>query len=73
MKFFWKLYYRFKFGDQYETRINNAIRMGWIVDDSTSGDISHFHNMKGERIRGWHKKSHFPSDKHPLEVYYIKK
>lgn len=72
MKTFWKLYYKWKFKDQYESIINKAKLLQWHVEDSSCGDLSHFYDMKGEQIRGWYKKS--PSfkydNKHPMVTYY---
>lgn len=73
MRYFWKLYYKWKFGDQYQNRIDRATRFGWMVEDSTSGNLSHFYNHRGEQIRGWHKRTADFSFRHPLVTYYQKK
>lgn len=71
MKLFWKLYFKLKFKDQYRNRIDNAVRMGWIVDDSTKGNLSHFYDSQGNQIRGWYKPI-ANRRQHPLIEYYNK-
>ncbi len=69
---FWKAYYRWKFKDQYNKRINDACRMMNTIHESSDGNLGHFYNYQGEQIRGWHRKrpSFASSKNHPLEVYY---
>jgi hypothetical protein len=69
---FWKLYYRWKFKDQYKTRIKHAQMLGNAINESSEGNLSHFYNYHGEQIRGWHRKrpAFARSDEHPLATYY---
>jgi len=68
----WKAYYRWKFKDQYNTRISNASVLMNCINESSNGNLSHFYNYQGEQIRGWHRKrpSFASSDEHPLKSYY---
>lgn len=68
---FWKIYYRLFLGDDYQTRMEQASKIFSNVVDSTNGKVSHFHDIKGERIRGYHKQIKFNGvAQHPLITKY---
>jgi hypothetical protein len=66
---FWKAYYKHKLGKEgYEQAIQSANH----TVQSTNARISHFHNDRGENIRGWFKGNYkFPNaTQHPLITKY---
>jgi hypothetical protein len=66
---FWKFYYKHKLGvDAY----HKAIQSAHNTIQSTNARISHFHNERGEVIRGWAKKNYDFSNvvQHPLITKY---
>lgn len=75
MKWFWKAYYKLKFGKEYSARMKRAISVCSYIDEASVGDISSRYNYQGEQIRGWHRKrpSFASSPLHPLETYYKNK
>ena len=74
-KFFWKIYYRLKFKENYSEKISTATKIFQNMKDSTSGNLSHFYNTHGEQIRGWHKRNpkFVFSDENTLVTYYKNK
>jgi len=69
---FWKIHYRLFLGKDYQSRMEKAANIFSNVVDTTNGRISHFYDIKGERIRGWHKRIKFDDDvlQHPLIKKY---
>jgi hypothetical protein len=69
---FWKIHYRLFLGKDYQTRMEKASNIFSNVIDSTNGRVSHFHDIKGERIRGYHKRIKFNANviSHPLIQKY---
>jgi hypothetical protein len=55
---FWKTFYRFKLGDDYTDALKSAKLTSLSTKQASKGDLSTFYNMKGERIRGWHRPVH---------------
>lgn len=72
MKVLWKIYYKLKFKDTYNERIENAKKLHSYMYDSTEGRMNLFYNNDGERIRSWHRKrpSFVTDNRHPLERRY---
>jgi len=73
MSLFWKAYYKMTLGDNYKSSIANATELSKHVKLASSGKVSTFYNVDGERIRGWYKSPTKPSLRHPLENYYSNK
>ncbi len=72
---FWKAYYKIKFGKNYAARMHKAASMMRIVDQSTVGNLSHFYDVDGNQIRGWHRHIRFAKTvpiQHPLITKYGK-
>ena len=69
---FWKIHYRLFLGEDYQSRMEKATNIFSNVVDTTNGRISHFYDIKGERIRGWHKRIKFDDNvlQHPLIKKY---
>ena len=63
---FWKIIYRLFLGKEYQSRMKSASNTFSNVIDSTNGRTSHFYDIKGERIRGYHKRINFDGGQHPL-------
>lgn len=69
-KLFKQFYLRIRLGKNYRERIQNAIRFGWMLEDS-SGTLNNFYNFHGEQIRGWHHNHKRQIDNtHPLIKKY---
>lgn len=69
---FWKIHYRLFLGKDYHTRMEQASNIFSNVISSTNGGVSHFYDIKGERIRGYHKRIKFNDNvaQHPLITKY---
>ena len=67
----WKIHYRLFLGKDYQTRMEKASNLLSNVIDTTNGRVSHFYDIKGERIRGYHKHIKFNGvAQHPLITKY---
>jgi hypothetical protein len=69
---FWKIHYRLFLGKDYQSRVDQASNIFSNVVESTNGRVSHFHDINGERIRGYHKRIKFNANvtQHPLIAKY---
>jgi hypothetical protein len=67
---FWRIHYRLFLGKDYQTRMEKASNIFSNVIDSTNGRVSHFHDINGDRIRGYHKRIKFNVTQHPLIQKY---
>ena len=72
-KLFWKSIYRLRLGDAYDDTVKKAKLTMLATKASTKGDVSSFHNVDGQQIRGWHRPMNYSlkySEKHPLISRY---
>lgn len=67
----WKTYYKLTLKDKYSKNVETATSMVNGIIDSTNGQISHFYNDRGDKIRGWSSKRYrFANEKNPLVTRY---
>jgi len=53
---FWRTYYLWKLGEQYDDTLKNAKQLGLYLYDQQDGNyLARTYNSNGERIRGYHK------------------
>lgn len=70
MTTFWKLYYKFTLGKDYDNRLSFAQSITNNTNESTNGKLNHFYDNQGTKIRGWHKPLVKFQSQHPLISKY---
>jgi hypothetical protein len=63
------LFYRLTMKD-YQSKVDSARKTVSMINASTNGRVSHFYNIQGDKIRGYHKRIKFNADVHPLITKY---
>lgn len=67
---FWRIYYRLTMGQEKLDKIlHSATLISTNLKESTKGNLAHFHDVDGNQIRGWYKKS-ISFQQHPLIQKY---